>query len=180
MRERDRIGQATLEHGPGDLLCVVVPLPAGEDGLDHLEVSVTELVPEKAVERLRGLVEPELSQVTVHVRRRRRQARENPSVRQRQRAAEESLGAGLAFQLRQREPGGVPQLGGEAPRAGEPFPVEGHRRARGRRARVGEAQRIRSELFDRHERVDDVAAGLRHLFPRQADEPVQVHRGERD
>src|SRR6266545_1178601 len=178
MSKRERVCQAALEDAAGDFGSVVVSVAAGEHGLDHLEIAVTQLVPEKPVERLRGFVESKSGKVPVHVRGGRRETREDPAVGQRQRAAFQRAGAGLAFQPRDREARRVPQLGREVPGAGEPLPLEGHRRAGGGRARVSEAKGVRPELLDRDEWVDHVAAGLRHLLSGQTHESVQVDGGE--
>ena len=140
-------------------------MPARQHRLGHLDVPVTELVPEEVVDRVRGLVEAERRERLVHLPRGVVDAREDPALHRLQVVALDLLGlAQRRVDVRQGEARRVPDLVRER---GVALHAALGQRDVAIRSHDGqsEADRVRAVLLDHVQRIDDVPLRLRHLLP---------------
>ncbi len=146
----------------------------GDLDLRQLQVPVAELVPGEVVERFGQLGELERLELAVHIGHQLVEQVQDPAVGVGQRVAggQRPVDRGA---VGEREPGGVPQLRGEVAGARRPLLGDSQVRAGVRAAQQREPGGVGAVAVDPGERVDAVAARLRHLLAvGVADEAVQV------
>jgi len=160
--DRVQEGESLVKH-PGHGGAGLGGMVALHQGLGKLHIPVADLAPGEGVERVRRVVEAEGGQRLVDRDAGARRLADDPAVDGmggcgnggHRRGGEDAVHFGKA--------GGVPELGGEVPVAGDAvlreFQVAPHGGHRGH----GKAQGIGAEFVDEGEGVDDVAQGFRHL-----------------
>lgn len=175
MQQAQHRVEHTAEHHRGALgACVGL----GELHLGQLQVPVAQLVPREVVERLARLTEFVGVEGGVDLGAHRVEPVDDPAVGVGEGLARGHLAGARA--VHQRELGGVEQLGYEAARGQRVRVADGQIAAGLGAAGQGEAQRVGAVGVDPVERVDAVAARLRHLLAvLVADQAVQEHVFER-